>query len=227
MIAPALRLVAAVASGAVLVGRPRSGVLHVYAGPLTPSDRFVPRSGRTVCRVRTRRLMVIEAASERLDLRGRRVCRRCTPLLPASLGRVDAAELGAAREQWLAAYGHLSPADVRQAAACCRTVAETHQVGRVATMLHGEKPRGLTTQLAPARAAVREMHDALETRRRHLAAAERTQDERDQVARLRAMDEHERQRVETRRRNETARDRALDRLRRGQYLAPWERQLVS
>lgn len=227
MIAPSLRLVGAVAAGAVLVGRPRSGVLHVYTGPLTPSGRFVAAVGRTVCRAHTRRLTVLELATPQLDLRGRRVCRRCMPLLPAALGRADSADLGPARDEWLDAYGHLTVDDVRQAALWCRTVDETHQVGRVATMLHGEKPRGLPARLTPAQAAVRDLHDTVERRRKQLVAAERTDEERAAVARGREVDDIERRRVDKGRRDEATRDRIREKARAGKYIAPWERQLVS
>lgn len=240
MIAPALRLVAAVGAGAVLVGRPRSGVLHVYAGPLTPSGGFVPMSGRTVCRVRTRRLSVFKQASPLLHAGTRRVCARCEAGLPAALGVDGRRDLGVSRGEWMAAFGHLSPQLLRWAGSRCRTVAESHEVGRVATMLHGPKPRIRDPRLPaghhrPGRLVAGSveqqarwlMHDDLEAQRRRLVGLERPDDERAAAARQVEAEELDRKRSSKARKDEATASRLRDREIRGQYIAPWERRPAS
>lgn len=69
--------------GAHLVARPAGDVAHVYTGPLTPSRRYVPRTGRTVCRAHTRRLEVLPERRSSLALEpgSLRVCARCSARL--------------------------------------------------------------------------------------------------------------------------------------------------
>lgn len=228
MIAPALRLVAAVANGARLVGRPHSPVLHLYRGPLTPSGSSVPQAGRTVCRARTRRLSVLEPSpSPGLDLHGRRVCRRCMPLLPAALGRSAEVDGFVRMDDWKRTYADLTPGMFEQAGRWARTVEESHQIGMVASLVHGEKPRAPRVRLNPAQVQLADMHAAIEARRRDLVAAERSPEERATNERVRQLEAHDRQRTREARTQEAARTRAQDRARRGRYLAPWERQLVS
>jgi len=214
-IAPALRLVAALRAGAHLVARPRSGVAHLYRGPVTSGCR-VPRGRRVVCGARTRTLTVVE-------LLPRRWCRRCNTLTR------PAAELRT-RDDWFTAFGHLAVTDVHAAALWSRTVDETHQVGMVARMLYGGKPTvavarraGLTTE----RRELLNLHEAIEGRRRFLATRERTEEERAAIAAGHEAEEHDRARLSKSRRDEAATTRAVDLAATGHYLTPWERAALK
>lgn len=221
-LSPALRTLAALRGAAHLVGRP-TGVAHVYVGPLTPSGRFVPSKAATVCRAATRRLQVLEAGASALG-RGRRVCRRCQVLLPPALG-VEVPQL-VTRDDWVAAYSNLTISDLVLAAAWCRTVEETHQVGYVTSVVHGQQPIRQPAEGSPAR-ALYDLHARILYRRRQLLIAARTPEE---VAEMRA---RQAEQIETHaqilagRRAQQAIDRAHERRRRGEYLTPRERQLVA
>lgn len=98
--------------GAHLVHRP-GGRLHVYTGPLTPSGRFVPRSARTVCRTRTRRLEVLgDVGIASLDLGAaerRVVCGRCSVRLCYQQSRAGQPRT---RAEWCRTYADLTKGDV-------------------------------------------------------------------------------------------------------------------
>lgn len=83
-------LAASYAPGHHLAYRPTSGVFHLYAGPLTPSQRYAPRAHATVCKARTRRLTVCDATSLLVDaaVGRRRACKSCSARLP-SRGRAE------------------------------------------------------------------------------------------------------------------------------------------
>ncbi|HET6917335.1 MAG TPA: hypothetical protein VFH56_14675, partial [Acidimicrobiales bacterium] len=83
--------------GSHLAARPH-GVLHVVpAGPLTPSGRFIPRSSRTVCRARHRRLTVVEHPPVLDDGQpGRRLCALCSARLGTLLIKVSSDQAGRA-----------------------------------------------------------------------------------------------------------------------------------
>lgn len=176
-VAASLRLVAAVRAGAHLVARPR-GVVHLApAGPLTPSGSALPRSARTVCRGRTGRLYVFTSGVSGVQASGRRFCRRCTASLPVSLG--SGVERLQARADDESAYGHLTIEDFTTAAAWCRTVAETHQVGRIALVVHGSSPtRQPADQSSPAY-GMWVFEQTLLARRRSLTARSLTPEELD------------------------------------------------
>ena len=226
MISPALRLVAAMAGGARLVARPH-GVLHVYSGRRTASGRFVPASARVLCRVRTRRLSVIEQASPLLDTGERRMCARCMAVLPVALGRVDARELGSSLDGWKAAYAHLSPAMLRWAGARATTLAESSQVGTVAGLVHGQKPRVVPASRTADQAARFEMHAAIERRRDQLRAAARTVEEIEANRALVADETASRIHLYETETKGRRRDRARTKALRGQYLMPHERDLLN
>lgn len=221
-LSPALRTIAALRAGGHLVGRP-SGVAHIYSGPLTPSGRFVPSKAATVCRAATRRLTVLEGAAALGP--GRRVCRRCQVLLPPALG-VETGKQLATRDEWAAAYAHLTISDLVLAAAWCRTVEETHQVGYVTTLVHGPQPFRQPAVGAEGRDLF-DLHARVLFRRRQLVAAARTPEE-IQAARWAAEDRAEEDaRILASRRQQVAIAKAVDRRTRGQYLTPHERQLIA
>lgn len=126
--------------GAAIVARP-SGVQHVYVGPLTQSGRFVPSTGRPLCRTHTRRLNVLErsgmkrsmtAPSEAAD---RTVCVRCSARLPTSLpgGRAELTT----RDEFLRAHAHTSKADLAFALYMAETPAEVDAVGHLTLLRFG------------------------------------------------------------------------------------------
>ena len=202
-----------------LVGRPHSPVLHVYVGPTTPSGQFVPRSCRTVCRTRTRRLKVLPRTGSRLDLAGRRVCGRCSACL-LSPGRQAGQPIS--RDQWLAAYRHVTLADLATATALATTSDETHRVGFIAGLVHGPSPVRRPRDLTKLQARF-DLEQEILRRRRHLRTAERTPEEIAADAMRREAEDHNNALIAKARRKEDRHARALDRMNRGQYLAPWER----
>lgn len=225
-IAPALRLVAALRFGAVLAARPRSIVAHVCQGRTTPSGRWLSRSARPVCRARTARLEVIVQPNQGVSMNGHRLCRRCRPMLPAALGRCDAHQL-VTRQDLAAAFTGLTVDDLDTAARWSRTVSESHQVGRVLSILHGEKPRALPRNLTPERRHLQEVHTRLEKNRTRLRLDERDVDQvAADEARRDAADALSARARETSR-NEAAIARITDRALAGKYLTQHERDLIG
>lgn len=224
MIAPGLRLVAAMRAGARLAGRPGAGrVWHVYTGPVTASGRFVPAAGRPLCGARTRRLGLLEpTASLGLDLAGRRVCRRCTAVLPPSLGHSTRKRL-LTRGDWVAAYDHLTLTDLEQAAAWTRTVAECHQVATVVSQTMGPKPLTPPARRTSEQTRLVDLHDFLNARRRHLAEVEKTTEEQAADQATRERDAEAYRRITDARRRAGREAYATDKARRGEYLMPHER----
>lgn len=230
-----LRVLAAVRAGAHLAHRPH-GVVHVHTGPLTPSGRYAAAAGRTVCGTRTRRLVVLDTAGGRVELGGRRFCRRCTAVLPTSLG--TAVQHPVNRDDWLTAFGALTLDDFAAALAWsgCRrdatgdawtaAAAATHTLGFLLSVVHGPK-----TFRRPADEHGGQLHDlhvAIETARRTFERNALTPEQREQVARAREADDLERTRLNAARRREDQHARLVDRRNRGSYLTPWERdQLAS
>lgn len=202
-VAPAVRLLSAVRAGEYLAARPH-GRVHVYVGPLTPSGRFIPSKRPTVCRARTRRLTVVERLTESFDLRGRRVCARCLTKLEQRVG------LLVSRDDWAAAFGHLTVEDLMLAAKWTRTVDECHQVGFLSSVVLGP-------------GATKPVDSVLNKRRRELANRELTPDEREARKQERKEQAEEDARIAVARRKNGQMARRLDRENRGQYIAPWER----
>ncbi len=219
---PALRILAAVANGAVLVGRPH-GVVHIHAGALTRGGCSVPRGERPYCGVRTRRLRVLGTTTADLTaaIAGRRFCRTCVTMLPARLGGGPGALV--TRDDWIAAYGDLTVADLHLAALWSRTVDETYQVMSVLRQ-HGSKPIRPTTDAGRALLAA---YDAVLDRRRRLTSAAMTDDERAAVRDAREAELFSRRRAEKQRRKGIAIEKAQERARSGSYLFPHERQLLD
>lgn len=221
-----LRLVAAIRGGARLAHRPaRTSVVHLFTGPATPSGRFAAAAGRTVCQTRTRRLSLIEPRLPRLDLDGRRFCRRCTTTLPACLGR-EVPRL-VTQDEWAEAYAHLTVADLVQVTTWCRTVDETHQVGRLAMLLFRPAPprRDLATDAHAAE--VYDLDRYITQRRRALAAAQVTPEELEERARAAEVEAaQDRLLRESRRRGDRV-ARIQERAARGAYLMAHERELLG
>lgn len=226
-VALGVRIAAALHGDVVLVARPR-GVVHLHAGAVSRSGGSVPAGSRPLCGVRSRRLRVLGAdlgTAARLSGAGRRFCRTCTTLLPARVGG-DVSLVS--RDDWIAAYGGvLTVADLQLAGRWAVTVDETYQVETLLMRLHGPKP---ATQKAAAALGSVALLDAYETaakRRRHLAAAAMTDEQRAEAASL-----QEAARFTTRlnrqaRRREIALSRVLERQASGSYLLPHERELLN
>ncbi|TQK68267.1 hypothetical protein [Nocardioides sp. SLBN-35] len=219
---PALRILAAVAAGAVLVGRPR-GVVHVHAGALTRSGRAVPAAVRPYCGVRTRRLRVLATTTGDVTtaIAGHRFCRTCVTLLPARLG--GGSGVLVTRDDWAEAYGDLTVADLHLAASWARTVDETYQVMTVLRQ-HGPKPIRPTTDDGRALAAA---YDAVIARRRKLTSAAMTDDERAAVREAREVELFNRQHAEKQRRKNVAIEKAQQRALSGGYVTPGDRELLN
>lgn len=124
--------------GSRLVARP-AGVAHVYTGPLTPSGRYVPRAGRTVCRAHTRRLAVIaslQMSTLAAAAQTQRLCARCSARLEsAEISPNRRAEQPRTRLQYKAAYGNLTPTDLALAAEFAETLDELAHVGHLSLVL--------------------------------------------------------------------------------------------
>lgn len=161
---------------AVLVARPGSHVMHVYAGPLTPSGRFVPRSGRTACRAHTSRLSVLNpSAASSLAPTGRRMCARCsarlagpvpsTGALTPSKGRAEQQHLS--REQLRARYVDVTPADLVRWLTAAATEDDVDEAAHVSLLLFGPAGCQTTTAAAPD-GQVLTLHGAVHAHRRRV-----------------------------------------------------------
>ncbi len=222
-VAPGLRVVAALAAGARPAARRRSSVVHLYVGPISRTGRYATVAGRVLCGVRCLRLPLLQPVATGLELGGRRFCRRCTSLLPASLGR-DVHRL-VTRDDSIAAYGHLTVADFAQAAAWTRTVEETYQVGHIASAVLGPPKRfGHRDELEQA---VYDLDRVLIARRDRLRLAERTPDEVQAARTRKEMQDEESERARQSRIKAYQDAKHQDRLARGQYTTPWERQRAA
>lgn len=214
---------------AVLVHRPGSDVFHVYAGPLTPSGRFVPRAARPVCSARTRRLSVVVRTGVTVHLAGRRMCARCAARMSATAHRAAQPPSNVhERKTFWEATGVDSP-DLVVALAVASSVEEVHAIAHVTTLLKGffdvsshRRPE------TPGKAQGRwDFETELVRRRRELVAAERTEEERTAARAARDAEADDRERTRARRAREAQVDRARDRHRTGQYMRPHERELLD
>lgn len=212
-----VRIVAALHEDVALVARPR-GVVHFRAGRMT-------RGARPFCGTRTRRLQVVGRDVDDIAaaVGGRRFCRSCTRRLPARLGAGRDLPLDT-RDDWMAAYGDLTVADLRLAATWCRTVDETHQVQRILMLACGPKP---TRPTSDTDRALRAAYDAVTARRRQLTAAAMTPDEVAAVAEARETELFNRRLAEKQRRKSIAIEKAQERERAGGYLTPGDRELLN
>lgn len=211
-----------------LVARP-GGVVHVAVSPLTPSGRFIPVAARAVCRTHTRRLSVVQrrAGGRTPDISGRRVCVRCITSLTATVDLPGLDGRPMTRAQEVEAFELLTPAVLAEVATTLTSVEQTHELGRLASVLHGQpsmKPSAFRTEVE---AEVADLHDLIHRTRRRLTSEAMTPEERDTVARAREQQHLEDQLLLAARRRADARDRAVDRQRGGLYVAPWEERAVS
>lgn len=204
---------------AVLVTRPGSDVFHVYAGPLTPSGRFVPRAARTVCTARTRRLSVLERVGAVLDLAGRRVCGRCSARLSAFARRAEQPPVN--RDLEAAYWQGVGLGDLVVALALTTTTAEAYTVSRVARMVADAQPG-----VPGVREAYRALDQKINRRLDRLRAAELSPEEREAAAARREAEADDAARAIAARQKAAAMDRAVDRRNAGLYLTPWERALL-
>ena len=220
-----LRVVAATRSGALLAHRARRGcVVHLHTGPRTPSGRFAAAAGRTVCHTRTRRLTVLDTAAPCIDLAGRRFCRRCTTALPACWGSAEARLV--TNDDWAETYAHLTVADLVQVTRWCRTVEETHQVGRLALLLFRPAPARRPADGSHA-AEVYDLDRFITQRRRHLALEALTPEELEARARAAEIEASNDQMLRESRARAGRVARVQERAARGHYLLPHERELLG
>lgn len=139
----ALRI-AGTGSHLVHVARP-TGVLHIYTGRLTPSGRYVPRTGRTACRAHTRRLSVAMRRGSSLagETEGaRRLCARCSACLATTAAETRQAE-PTTRHECRARFAGTTPADVALALEFSTTAAEVDAAAHLSLVLFGHA--GCTT----------------------------------------------------------------------------------
>lgn len=220
-VALGLRIVAATRAGAMLATRPRSQVVHlVPPGPLTPSGRFLPRAARTVCRGRTGRLHLLPADVSGVGRAGRRFCRRCTAVLPTSLGTTVSTIH--TRDAIETAFAHLQLPDLVVANAWARTVAESYQVGTVASVVLGPAPFRRPTAEGAARQRW-QLERSILARRDRLRQAERTAEQREADQRIRDAEADDRRRTTEAARTEAAREADDYRRRHGRYRTPWDK----
>lgn len=211
----------------VLVARPRSGVFHVYAGPLTPSGRYIPHAARTVCRAYTRRLSVLERDGSVLDLDGRRMCARCRVRLVLRARRTPQPIRREACEEF---YAGLTLADIVVATALTETVDETHRVSFALGLRFPPPPLRRPDPVTDRdifRGALFDVHAALLRRRRHLVALARTPEEIEAARRQREIEAEDDARLLAAHRRGARVARAQDRANRGQYVTEWERPLLQ
>lgn len=212
---------------AVLVARPHSPVVHVYAGPLTPSGRSIPRAARAVCSARTRRLYVLERDGSVLDLGGRRVCGRCSARLSATARR---AEQPIQRAACVEFYAGLTLADLVVAIAMATTVEETHRIGFAMGLRFPAPPvrrPEVTSDRDAFMAALFDVNAQLLRRRGELRVAELSPEEREQRAAARDAEAMRDEQIRAARRKADAIARATDRRNAGRYLMPHERELLN
>lgn len=164
--------------GSHVVGRP-SGVAHVYVGPLTPSGRWVPRSGRAVCKTRTRRLAVLERDGSPLDPAARRLCGRCSACLSP---RRQVEQLPVTREEWLARFGSLSPFDLAVDAFMAETVEEIQRLEFLALLLVGYPACAKDPVVSPAGKVSPPLDKQLSRHRTRVGGAHRDEHEAERVA---------------------------------------------
>lgn len=166
--------------GSCLVGRPRSGVAHVYTGRLSRTGRHVPPAGRPVCGARTRRLSLVTLPPGWSTLSAvplsRRLCARCSVCLSlrrASLSAATGSPAGGpsttplpTRDQYAAQLGHLTRVDLWLALAFATTPAEVDVAAHASLLLFGHQACAKPVRLPSGRWA-RSLHDQVtDTRRR-------------------------------------------------------------
>lgn len=171
---PLIDLIRAAGPGSRLVARP-AGVAHVYAGPLTPSGRYVPTSARTVCRAHHRRLTVLPERWSSLAPAGSVYRRLCTPCRTRLVSRARRAPALVTHDDVVDAYRGTTVPELAACVVDAATTEETHRIGRVASALYGP-PRVRFTQsrMSPIEHALCDLHDAIHHARRLLASAERS-----------------------------------------------------
>lgn len=118
----------------IRAGRP---IAHLYVGPLTPSG-YVPRTHRTVCRVRTRRLATLPP-ERRTSLDpaspAPRMCARCSASLVSQVARL--AEPTHTRHQWAEKYAGLDLRDLWAQALTAETLEEIQAVAHASLIVAG------------------------------------------------------------------------------------------
>ncbi|NUO57280.1 MAG: hypothetical protein HOV78_11480 [Hamadaea sp.] len=213
---------------ALPVARPGSEVFHLYVGPLTPTGRYVPRTARSVCSARTRRLTVIQRAGSALDLGGRRVCGRCSARLSAESRR---AEQPTNRDAAAEFHVGITLGDLVLAIAMATSTAETHRIGFAMGLRFPPAPTKRPKEIASDRdalhAALFDTNAELLRTRDRLRMAERTPEQVAADELRRETEDDLRARAAAGRRKSAAMDRAIDRRNRGSYLMPHERELLN
>ena len=145
-----------------LASRP-TGVLHAYAGPLTPTGRS-PRGARPVCGSRTRTLRAVPLS----EVRRLRVCERCHAHLDR-LGKAGGVGTQPpSRGQLLAAYAGVTAFDLAVDAWRAETPADVERVEHLALLLVGLKATKSEPVVSPDGKATGPLDEHLAQARRRL-----------------------------------------------------------
>lgn len=165
-------VLAAAGPGHTPVARP-GGPVHMYRGSLTPSGRSVPRGGQAACRARILHRLSVIALGNATD-RHLRVCARCSArfIPPSGAGR---AAPPVSRDDYLAAYGELTAADLAQVADAATTHEDVDQANHLALLVLGIA--ACREQLVGGRHDGESLDDVLRAARRRVTAALRDPDE--------------------------------------------------
>lgn len=209
----------------VLAGRRRSAVYHVYVGPTTPTGRS-PRGVRPVCSARTRPLTILRRCGVTVDVHGRRMCANCSARLTAMARRAEQPPSNVdQRKAFFEATG-VTSSDLVVALAVASSVEETHAIANVTNLLFG--PASFRRPKAAGKAQARYDFEAeLLRRRRSLATAELTPEERDAIEAKREAEAMRDEQIRAQRTKDDQMNRALDRRIRSAYLMPHERELLN
>lgn len=210
---------------AVLAGRRRSDVFHIYVGTTTPTGR-TPRDARPVCNTHTRPLTILRRCGVTVDNNGRRLCGNCSARLTAIARRAEQPPTNVdARRVFWESTG-VTSTDLVYALAVTSTVEETHAIANVTNALFGPAPFRRPTTGVKAQGRF-DFEEELIRRRRALALAELTPEEREAAEAQRDLDAARDAQITAARKKADRVARAVDRQLAGRYLMPHERELLN
>lgn len=213
----------------VLAGRPSSPVVHVVTVPRSRRTGRLPRNARSVAGCRTSRLYEVDRDGVVIDLGGRRLCKRCEVRL-VSLARAleqPPAEHDARVAFWQASG--VTSTDLVIALALATTEAETYAISEITNAIAGRVHPSVTRRPStPGKAQGRwDFEKRLLTVRDRLRTAERSPEEVEAAARIREDRARSAAAIAAAQKKQDRIARATTRRLAGQYLAPWERELLN
>lgn len=142
-----------------------TGVYHLYRGPLTPSNRYAPRSCSTVCNTRTRQLRVCDplpvAREFAVPAPAQRPCVRCSACLVAAPA---AGQATPTRSQAVEVWGHLTVVDLLMFTHLAATAEEVAWVAWIGLVVVGV-PGCRVEVVGPDGRRHRSLHQLLEDAR--------------------------------------------------------------